>query len=89
MHRRKGAGNVNIIVIIFLVLGIRYLFIWQMMRSAIEVIVIITLIHIKCLYVCTYCISSHNMCMATNVTSEAIKNVTCFMFVLLDDFNAV
>jgi len=55
----------------------------------IEVAVVITLIHIKCLYVCTYCISSHNMCMATSVTCEAVKSVTYFMFVLLDDFNAL
>jgi len=54
-----------------------------MMRPSVEVAVVITLIHIKCLYVCTYCISSHNMCMATSVTSEAVKNVICFMFVLI------
>jgi len=60
-----------------------------MMRPFIEVAVVITLIHVKFLYVCTYCISSHNMYMVTNVISEAVKNVTCCMFVLLDDFNAV
>ena len=60
-----------------------------MMRPSIEVAVVITLIHIKFLYVCTYFMSSHNMCMVTSVTSEAVKNVICFMCVLLDDFNAV
>ena len=60
-----------------------------MMRPSIEVAVVITLIHIKFLCVCTYFMSSHNMCMVTSVTSEAVKNVICFMCVLLDDFNAV
>lgn len=60
-----------------------------MMRPSIEFVVFITLIHIKVLYVCTYCMSSHNMCLVTIVTSEAVKNVICLLFVLLDDFSAV
>jgi hypothetical protein len=47
------------------------------MRLSIEVAVVIALIHIKFSYLCTYCLSSHNMCMVTNVTSGAIKNVIC------------
>jgi hypothetical protein len=66
---------------------IRYWFIWQIMRLSIEVAMVITLIYIKFLYMCTYCLSSHNMWMSTSVTSDAVQNVRCFMFLLLDDFN--
>jgi hypothetical protein len=55
---------------------------------SIQVAVVVTLIYIKFLYVRTYYMSSHNMCMVTSVTSEAVHNFICFMFVLTDDLNA-